>query len=334
MALIGWIIRKIKEGMSNFLLLLTKGVGAILLGGIEYLIVWEIGLWFFQVGKSDYAGANTYSLLNTIIKFPRRIAGVYQCFGLYFKDVICRTLYFGGTILPMVFFILAAVILAMDVWHVLRVDKKGGIVYLLMLIAVPAAAGAVLLAATDTSLSIQMTGAYALVVPIFVLLLSAMEKRTLPIKILYLVVSVIAVTFLHSEVLQTQVDQKTMSETRASSMNIVAEIHERLGAEELLSEKLRYCFIGVPSGNPMYYRSETFWKANGYTYVGGGWPDQESITKAWNGLIRDICMINMNICSAEEYRMLAGEEEVVNMPVFPAQGSIIRIGDIVVIRVS
>ena len=45
LALIGWIIKKLKEGASNILLLLTKGVGAILLGGIEYLIVWEIGLW-------------------------------------------------------------------------------------------------------------------------------------------------------------------------------------------------------------------------------------------------------------------------------------------------
>lgn len=334
LALIGWIIKKLKEGASNILLLLTKGVGAILLGGIEYLIVWEIGLWCFQVEKSGYAGANTYSLLNTIIKFPKRIADVYQCFGLYFKDVICKTLYFGGTILPVILLILVAAILAADIWNVLRADKKGGIVYLLMLIAVPAAAGSVLMVATDTALSIQMTGAYALVVPIFVLLLSAAEKRTLPLKTLHLMVSITAVIFLYSQILQTQVDQKTMAETKTSSMNVVAEIHERLGAENLLSEELRYCFIGVPAGNPMYYRSETFWKANGYAYIGGSWPDSQSVVRSWNGLIRDICQINMNICSIAEYNMLCTDEKVVDMPVFPAQGSVIRIGDIVVIRVS
>ena len=93
-------------------------------------------------------------------------------------------------------------------------------------------------------------------------------------------VSITAVIFLYSQILQTQVDQKTMAETKTSSMNVVAEIHERLGAENLLSEELRYCFIGVPAGNPMYYRSETFWKANGYAYI-GGIPDPPA---PWSGI--------------------------------------------------
>lgn len=334
LALIGWIIRKVREGAANPFLLLLKGACTILLGGIEYLIIWEMGLGYFHIAKSNYAGADTYSFLNMIIKFPKRMMDVFQCFGLYFKNVICKELCFGGTVLPVLFFILAAVILAVDIVRILRSNKKGGILYLLMLAAVPAAAGAVLFAATDTVLSIQMTGALALVAPILVLLLSGVEKRALLLKMLYLAVSFTAVVVLYSQILQTQIDQKTMSETRTSSMNVVAEIHGRLGAEELLSEELRYCFIGVPAGNPMYYRSETFWTANGYTYIGGGWPDSWSVVKAWNGLVRHICRINMEICSADEYNMLSAEEEVVNMPVFPAQGSVIRIGDIVVIKVS
>ena len=117
-------------------------------------------------------------------------------------------------------------------------------------------------------------------------------------------------------------------------MNVVAEIHERLGAEELLSEELRYCFIGTPAGNSMYYRSETFWNANGYTYIGGGWLDAASITRSWNGLVHDICQIQINICPADEYERLSQDERVNSMPVFPEEGSIIRIGDVVVVKVS
>ena len=62
--------------------------------------------------------------------------------------------------------------------------------------------------------------------------------------------------------------------------------------------------------------------------------DSASITKSWNGLIRDICQININICPVQEYDMLSQDETVDNMPVFPAEGSILRIGDIAVIRVS
>lgn len=334
LALAGWLIIKAKEGASNVFALLARGAGAVLLGGVEYLVMWNLHLWFFHVEKSSYAGADTYSFLNTLLKLPGRISAVFQYFSLYFKDILCRTLRFGGVKLYLLFFILAAVIILVDIWGVFKLKKRNGIIYLLLAAVIPLAVGAVLLVATETYLSVQMTGAYALVIPVLIQLLSAAENKAIVLKALNIAASIAAVIILYASFLQVQVDQKTMSETRASSMNVVAEIHERLGAENLLSEDLRYCFIGIPAGNPMYYRSETFWDANGYTYIGGGWTDSASITKSWRGLIRDICQININICPAHEYDMLSQDENVDNMPVFPAEGSIMRIGDIVVIRVS
>lgn len=334
LTMIGWFIIELKEGTSGVLRLFAKGIGAIFLGGIEYLIVWNLHLYFFQVEKSSYAGADTYSLLNTLLKLPGRISAVLQYYSLYFKNILCSTLHFGGLKLYFLFFVFAAVIIAIDIWGVLKQKKINGIIYLLLVAVIPIAAGAVLLVATETHLSIQMTGPYALVIPVLIQLLSAAEKRTDIPRALNMAASLVAVFILYASFLQVQVDQKTMSETRTSSMNVAVEIHARLGAENLLSEDLRYCFVGIPAGNPMYYRSETFWDANGYAYIGGGWLDSASITKSWNGLIRDICQLNMNICPASEYDMLSQDEAVENMPVFPAEGSIIRRGDIVVIKVS
>ena len=333
LAVIGWCITKAKDISVNVLLLLVKGGGAILLGGIEYLLMWNFRLWLCHVEKSSYAGASTYSFLNTILKLPERLNAVMQWFVLYYKGIVCKTLYFGGLKLYLLFFVLAAVILAIDIWSVLRCKKRNGIVYLLLAALVPIAVGAVLLVATETYLSTQMTGAYAFVIPVFLLIMAAAAKKSKLLKAINIVASLVAVVILYSSFLQVQVDQKTMSETRKSSMNVVAEIHERLGAEELLSEELRYCFIGTPAGNSMYYRSETFWNANGYTYIGGGWLDAASITRSWNGLVHDICQIQINICPADEYERLSQDERVNSMPVFPEEGSIIRIGDVVVVKV-
>lgn len=334
LAFAGWMIMKAKEGEANVLSLLAKGAGAIFLGGLEYLAVWNLHLWFFHVEKSSYAGADGYSLLNMLVRFPKRAIDVFSCFGLYFKDIICKNLYFGGVWLYLLFFVLAAALLAADIWAAFKVKKLNGVISLLMAAVFPLAAGAVLLMATDTGLSVQMTGAYALVIPLLLLLQAAGERRKAPIRLLRAGASFMALVILYASFLQVQVDQKTMSETKASSMNVVREIHGRLGAEGLLSEDLEYCFIGVPAGNPMYYRSETFWEANGYAYIGGGWPDPASVTKSWKGLVREICQINMNICTAGEYDMLSQNEIVANMPLFPAEGSIVRIGDVVVIKVS
>ncbi len=334
LAVIGWIITKAREGAPNVFLLLAKGGGTVLLGGIEYLVMWNLYLWRFHVEKSSYAGADTYSFLNTFLKLPEQILVVFRQFGLYFKDILCSTLRFGGAKLYLLFFVPAAVLIAVDIWGVFKRKKSNGIIYLVLAASIPIAAGAVFLAVTETYLSVQMTGAYALVIPVLLQLLHASENKTIVPRLLNIAASMAAVIILYASFLQVQVDQKTMWETRTSSMNVVAEIHERLGAENLLSEDLRYCFIGIPAGNPMYYRSETFWDANGYTYIGGGWQDTESVTRSWNGLVRDICQININICSAQEYDMLSQDDIVENMPVFPAKGSIMRIGDIVVIRVS
>lgn len=307
----------------------------ILLGGLEYLVMWNLHLWFFHVEKSSYAGANSYSILNTLAKLPKRVADIFSWFELYFmRGIVCKNLLFGGKALFLLFFILAAVILAADILKVFKGRKRNGVIYLLLVAVTPLAAGSVLLVATETYLSAQMSGAYALIIPLLLLLLPMGEKQATFQKILKAGASLTAIVILYASFLQIQVDQKTMSETKTSSMNVVSEIHERLGAEGLLSEELKYCFIGIPAGNPMYYRSETFWAANGYAYIGGGWPDSSSITKSWNGLVRDICQININICTAGEYDMLSQDEMVAEMPVFPAKGSMVRIGDIVVIKVN
>ena len=334
LAVIGWCITKAKDTSANVFLPLVKGGGAILLGGIEYLAMWNLRLWLCQVEKSSYAGASTYSFLNTLLKLPKRLDAVIQWFTLYYKGIVCKTLYFGGLKLYLLFFVLAALFFAVDIWSVLRRRKFNGIVYLLLAIVVPIAVGAVLLVATETYLSTQMTGAYAFVIPIFLLLMAAAAKKSNLLKAINIAASLVAVVILYASFLQVQVDQKTMSETRKSSMNVVAEIHERLGAEDLLSQELRYCFIGTPAGNPMYYRSETFWNANGYTYIGGGWLDTASITRSWNGLVHDICQLQLNICPAEEYDRLSQDERVESMPVFPEAGSVIKIGDVVVVKVS
>lgn len=331
---IGWIIMKIKEGAADVISLFARGAGAILLGGIEYLAMWNLHLWVFHVKKSSYGGANGYSLLNTIERLPKRVTDVFSWFEMYYsKDIVCKNLYFGGAMLYLLFFILALVYFALDIRKVFKVKKRNGIIYLLLVAAFPLAAGSVLFVATETNLSVQMTGAYALVIPMSLLLQSAGEKQKAVQKGLKAAASLVAIIILYASFLQIQVDQKTMSETKASSMNVVMEIHERLGEEELLSEDLRYCFIGVPGGNPMYYKSKTFSKANEYTHIGWGWPDPASVTKSWNGLVKEICQININICTASEYDMLSQNEIVTNMPVFLAKDSIVRIGDIVVIKV-
>lgn len=93
----------------------------------------------------------------------------------------------------------------------------------------------------------------------------------------------------------------------------------------------QYCVLGSPIGNELYYFSVIAEKANGYA-VFGNW--NSGMRRSWQGVFRYLCGINLEMCSSTDYDAIAANPEVESMTVFHDDGSIIRIDDIVVIKVS
>lgn len=67
---------------------LIKSAAAIIFGGILYIILVNIHLKIYNVSLSSYLGANTYSIMNSIVKLPNSIVQCYKLFISYFMGEI------------------------------------------------------------------------------------------------------------------------------------------------------------------------------------------------------------------------------------------------------
>ena len=68
-----------------------KSAAMLSIGGILYVLLLKVHLIIFQTSLSNYNGADTYSLWNSIKKLPVTIKNAYSIFFMYFFKDLYRT---------------------------------------------------------------------------------------------------------------------------------------------------------------------------------------------------------------------------------------------------
>lgn len=309
-----------------------KSISTLLSGGIFYVLLLKAHLYIFNTNLSSYNGANTYSLWNTIKKLPVTIKNTYIMFSIYFFKDQYKTNMFQGNKIYWFLFVLAGIFLFMGFIHIWGKSPLRAICYIFIILLLPVLTNAVVLIATDVGISIQMTVPLALFISILICIISKIEFH-FPFLVKTLGGLAILIT-LWGNIYQVQVDQNAMYEGKTASSFMAQEIVHDLSREECLNSDLRYCIIGIPAGNKLFYVSETYGLSNNYARVGAGWTDAESTMKSWRGIFHNFCGINLNIWSSESCKDEVEEANIENMPVYPEYGYIKQVGDVIVIKVN
>ncbi len=336
LVIVGYFLWKLstEENIKETGLRFLKCAVMILTGGILYIILLNIHLKVFQVALSSYNGADTYSILNSIKRLPDMIKTSYVVFQLYFfGDMYKTNMLQGYWIYPLVFGLCGVLLFAGAVW-IWKHSRIKAVCYLLLIMMLPIACNAVMLVATDGGISLQMTGALALCLPV---LACVIYKTAIPYRFATLgkcVLAVMLAAVLWGNIYQVQIDQNAMYEGKTAVASMTAEIVDELAREECLSPELGYCFIGIPAGNALFYVSEAYEKANSYAMFGMGWTDPGSSKKSWNGICHYICGVDLPVYSTEECGEALEEGDWENMPAYPEKGYVKRIGDVVLIKVN
>ncbi len=306
----------------------------ILAGGILYIILLNIHLKIFNVALSSYNGANTYSILNSIKRLPDTLKTSYTVFNLYFfKELFKTNMLQSYGIYPVVL-VLTGVLLLIGTIQIWKKSRLKAVFFLLLAAVLPIACNAVMLIATDGGISLQMTGAFALLLPVFTCVIFKMNWTYLFLNLLKVAMGVGLIAVLWGNIYQVQTDQNAMYEGKTATVTMTAEILSDLADEECLDEELQYCFVGIPAANTMFHVTEAYSKANSYAKFGAGWADPGSIQKSWYGIWNYVCGVNLDIHSTEEYREALQQGNCENMPIYPEKGYIKRVGDVVIVRVS
>lgn len=309
---------------------ILKSVIAAVLGGILYSLILQLHLTIFHISLSDYNGANSYSLINAIKNLPFNIEYTYRIFiRFYFEN------YFKLNVLRefkiyWIVFLLAAVFLIRELLCIAKRSITRALLFVLFIAAIPIASNAVLLVTTGVWVSIHMTVAMALCIPVL-LCVEIQDRRGKVWSWIWKINVLILLIMLYGNIYQLQIDQEAMWEGQKATTTIAEEIIHKLDETGNLDADAQYCVLGSPMGNKLFYFSVIAEKANGYALF-GNW--NSGMHRSWQGVFRNLCGINLEMCSSADYDAIAANPEVESMTVFPEEGSIIRIDDIVVIKVS
>ena len=91
---------------------------------------------------------------------------------------------------------------------------------------------------------------------------------------------------------------------------------------------------GRPSSNPTFKKGDLYPSANRYAQMGCFWLSPECARLSWRGVFEKITPVEITLCEDEDYQKLRQTELVAEMPVYPQEGYIRRVGDIVIVKVS
>lgn len=311
-----------------------KHVVMLVLGGILYIILLNIHLKVFHVELSAYNGANTYSIWNSVRKLPMTVKNAYSFFYYYFFKALYKSNMLQSYGIYIIIFILLGCLGIMSIIHIWKKSRIRALCFGVMALVVPIACNAIVLIATDCGISIQMTAPLALLLPILICVAGKMECRSRFLFGLRGIGVLMTLLTLWGNVYQVQVDQNAMYEGKIATTCMAEEILHQIDSQGCLDKELQYCFVGIPAGNQLFYVSDAYGLANNYALIGVGWTDPESSRKSWSGIYHYFCGININTCSVNSCADALLEADIENMPAYPKQGYIKRVGDVVVVKVN
>lgn len=309
---------------------IIKSVLAAALGGILYFIILKLHLTVFHIGLSDYNGANNYSLMNAVKNLPFSIGYSYRVFILYFFENNFKLNVLQEFKIYWIVFLGAAIFFIRKLLGIAKKNKIKALLFALFIATVPIASNAVLLITTGVWVSLHMTVAMALCIPI--ILCAEVQDCTGKIwSWVWKINVLVLLIMLYGNIYQLQIDQEAMWEGQKATISIAEEIIHKLDETGNLDANVQYCVLGSPAGNELFYFSKIAEEANRYALF-GNW--NTGMRRSWQGVFRYLCGINLEMCSSWDYDAIAANPRVENMPVFPEEGCIIKIDNIVVVKVS
>jgi len=311
-----------------------KCILAILLGGIVYKLIWMVHLAAFHMEAGYYNGADSITIGNAITRFPARFIQTYKEFFDYFFHAKFHFNLLQNTPLFVIIFAIILLSLALHFRTALKANLKSGLLGLLAVILIPPACNVTLMIATEVGVSIQMTVALSLFLPVMLCTLFSLhaEKvlKTLSRGLIFCMAFV-----LYGNIYMTATDLEAIKEGRNASFTLTRTMINSLAEKDYLDADATYLFVGIPSDNPLFWASGIWDNANGYAQFGDFWTSPICLQWIYEGTFRELGLnIKMAPSDSEEYAKVIKSETVRNMPVYPAEQSIQKIDDYIVIKVS
>ena len=314
-------------------------------GAVLYLLILKVVLWATGTAMADYQGGADVSVSGILKNLPSSIAKCYELFYQYFFGTLVKhnMLQETAVVFVLMFFVVGVALACRLVRLVFRKDWENTFYGISALLVLPMMCTIFMVATSQAAFYIPMSGGLALFLPVcFWLLDSSREDKTAcdvfhkcwnkAEKALTLLT---AAAVVYGSVFMSAVDQQAMYEGRQATKELSDLIAQTLVSEGYYDNEIPVMLVGNASSNPLFRTHKLYHKANPYARVGLFMAETAgTIRFSWNAAFRDYTPIWLNLCDDKTYQELLETEEIAEMPTFPQEGSIRKMDDVLVIKVS
>lgn len=316
----------------------------ILLGGAVYFAGTKISVRIRGISLDQYGGAASITPGAILRNIP---AGVKLCYTEFYKFFATSTRhnnYFKENHATVLLFAALMLLMAVCLFHAAKKSILHALLMAVGAVLLPLAANFVLLIAIEsTYIQIQASSGMAMMPAVLVcmtyaalsgIMPEAFERKPPLFCAGFALAAVLTALLAWVQICSVTNDQLAMEEGMTSVAAIADMITEDLKDEGLITADEKLCIIGVPGENKLFYKYQAWNEANRYARFGMWSTAPDCDFYSWRSTYRYLCGLSLNFCSSGEYRELKSMKEVKEMPVYPDEGSIRRIGEFIVVKVS
>ena len=349
MVLLAWFLVLLFRGEEGIKLrcYIAKCLGSAVCGAALYWGILQIILKISGVAMTNYQGGADISVSGILKNLPSSVAKCYELFYRYFFGTLVKhnMLQETAVVFALIFCVVGAALACRLVRLIRRKDWENIFYGTAALLVLPMMCTVFMVATSQASFYIPMSGGLALFLPVcFWLLDSSREGETACDafrkcwnKAEKALILLTAAAVVYGSVFMSAVDQQAMYEGRKATKQIADLVAGELVAEGYydLPEKLPVMLVGRPSASPLFRTHIIYWDANDYAQVGLFEKENAATMRySWNAVFRDLTPMQLELCSDEVYDELIRTEEIKRMPTFPEKGSMQEMDGVYVIKIS
>ena len=347
MVLLAWFLVLLFRGEEGIKLrcYIAKCLGSAVCGAALYWGILQIILKISGVAMTNYQGGADISVSGILKNLPSSVAKCYELFYRYFFGTLIKhnMLQETAVVFVLIFCVVGAALACRLVRLIRRKDWENTFYGTAALLVLPMMCTVFMVATSQASFYIPMSGGLALFLPVcFWLLDSSREGETACDafrkcwnKAEKALILLTAAAVVYGSVFMSAVDQQAMYEGRQATKELSDLIAQTLVSEGYYDNEIPVMLVGNASSSPLFRTYELYHTANPYARVGLFMAETAgTIRFSWDAAFRDYTPIWLNLCDDETYQKLLETEEIAEMPTFPQEGSIRKMDGVLVIKVS
>lgn len=314
---------------------------AVIAGMVLYYALMHLALRVWGVSLSEYKGAGSASILSILRSIPDGIRHAYLYFQAFFlKDYIARNPYYTGVI----YCLLAGVALISLAVRLATAESKRplpSVLCLLLVAVLPVCCNIINLLVPQTEFYLLMTGGMMMALPLWIALTDVgggSEGRRSVLRLrrgLDIGGTALAFALVWVFVLSSQTDASVLQASKNQTIALANRVWQQVEAsEDYVPDETTLLIAGHPQEGNFPNPSQLTDKANVYANWGIVWNAYDGNIHTWAQVFRQYLGVTYAGVSAEQFAEISASEAFQQMPLYPRAGSVQRIHDVLVVKIS